>query len=62
MVSNKRTRLAKIHAQITQLEKATQELKALGQGIPVIEKNAGSILAIVALLKYGISDVVETDH
>jgi len=61
MVSDQRADLAKMRSRIEQLENAAHELSALGQGVPVVEKNTRTILAAVRLLKFGISDVVESE-
>jgi len=46
---------------IEQIEKLTLELKHLGDGIPVVEKNVQSFLNTAYVLKFGISDVAEID-
>jgi anaerobic selenocysteine-containing dehydrogenase len=48
-------------SRIEQLEKATLELNTLGGGVPVVEKNARTILATTRLLKFGISEVAEIE-
>jgi len=62
MASEERTLLAQMQAKIAQVEKTAQELSALGQGVPAVEKNARSILTAAALLTYGISDVAEIEN
>lgn len=44
---------------IGELERLAQEVKDLGQGLPVARQNARSILSAVQNLRYGISDLVE---
>lgn len=52
-------RLREMSEKIEEIERLVLELKELGQGMPVIEKNACSILSIIYVLKFGISDVAE---
>lgn len=44
---------------IEEIERLVFELKDLGRGMPVVEKNARSILSFTHILKYGISNLVE---
>ena len=44
---------------IDQIEELIHDLKKLGQGFPVIEKNAQSMLSFVYILKFGISDAAD---
>lgn len=44
---------------IEEINRLTEELKVIGKGIPVIEKNARCILSFTHALKFGISDIVE---
>jgi hypothetical protein len=44
---------------IEEIERLVFELKDLGRGMPVVEKNARSILSFTHILKYSISDLVE---
>ena len=44
---------------IEEIERLVFELKDLGRGMPVVDKNARSILSFTHILKYGISDLVE---
>jgi hypothetical protein len=61
-VSGKNTRLlTEMDARIKGIENLAGELKDLGKGIPVIEKNARCILSFVFALKFGISDVVDLE-
>jgi hypothetical protein len=52
-------RLQEMSEKIQTIERLILELKDLGQGMPVIEKNACSILSFIYVLKCGISDVAE---
>ena len=47
---------------IEAIEKLVLELKDLGAGVPVVEKNARSILSFINVLKFGISDVAEIEE
>ncbi len=47
---------------IEEIERLVFELKDLGRGIPVVEKNARSILSFTHVLRFGISDLVEVSH
>ncbi len=44
---------------ISEIHRLAEELKELGEGMPVVEKNARCILGFTHALKFGISDVVE---
>ena len=52
-------RLGEMKKKIEEVERLVLDLKELGQGMPVIEKNARSILSFIYGLKFGISDVAE---
>jgi hypothetical protein len=52
-------RLREMREKIEGMERLVIDLKELGNGMPVIEKNACSILSFVHVLKFGISDVAE---
>ena len=52
-------RLREMSEKIEEIERLVLELKELGQGMPVIEKNACSVLSFIYVLKFGISDVAE---
>jgi len=54
-------RLKDMKTKIEQIEKLALELKHLGDGIPVVEKNVQSFLNTAYVLKFGISDVAEID-
>ena len=51
----------KMRSRIEQIQKLAYELKDLGQGIPVVEKNAQDLLSTAYVLKFGISDVAEME-
>lgn len=44
---------------IEEIERLVFELKDLGRGMPVVEKNSRSILSFTHVLRFGISDLVE---
>jgi hypothetical protein len=44
------------------IDKLALELQELGKGLPVIQKNARTLLAITYVLKFGISDVADVQH
>ena len=52
-------RLREMSEKIEEIERLVLELKELGHGMPVIEKNVCSILSFIYVLKFGISDVAE---
>ena len=51
--------LREMKKRIEEIERLVLDLKELGQGMPVVEKNARAILSLIYVLKFGISDVVE---
>ena len=51
--------LKDMKGKIEEIERLVLELKDLGTGIPVVEKNAQSILSFTHVLRYGISDLAE---
>jgi hypothetical protein len=51
--------LRQMKDRIDGIENLARELKDLGEGIPVIEKNARCILSFTHALRFGISDVAE---
>jgi len=51
--------LKEMKKKIDEIERVTNELKALGTGVPVVEKNVRVIMSITHALKFGISDVAE---
>ena len=54
-------RLKAMSLKIKEAEKAVMELKELGKGVPVVEKNVRSILSVTYVLKFGISDLTEME-
>ncbi len=61
MSPNNSLLLQKLKSRIEQIEKLSYEMKEIGEGIPVVEKNVQSLLSAVYILKFGISDVAEID-
>ncbi len=51
--------LKDMKGKIEEIKRLVLELKDLGTGIPVVEKNAQSILSFTHVLRYGISDLAE---
>jgi hypothetical protein len=51
--------LREMDSEIKAIEESAKRLKALGQGIETVERNADSILAFTFLLKRSISDILE---
>ncbi len=51
--------LDEMKGKIESIEKLALELKSLGGGAPVIEKNTRNILSATYCLKFGISDVAD---
>ncbi len=52
----------KMKEKIDEIEKNISELKDLGKGMPVVEKNARCMLSFTHNLKFGISDVAELNE
>jgi len=52
-------RLREMSDKIEDIERLVLDLKELGQGMPVIEKNTRAILSFIHVLRFGISDVAE---
>ena len=52
-------RLREMKEKIEEIERLVLDLKELGKGMPVIEKNTCTILSFVYVLKFVISDVAE---
>jgi hypothetical protein len=52
-------RLQEMRGRIAEIERLVLELKELGQGAPVVEKNVRAILSLIYVLKFGISDLAE---
>jgi hypothetical protein len=59
MGSGDKTRLGEMKSRIDQIESLALELKKLGEGAPVVEKNARTILSATYILKFGVSDCAE---
>jgi len=55
----KTAKLRKMKEKIEEIDRLVFELKELGAGTPVVEKNAQCILSFTHVLKFGISDLVE---
>ena len=51
--------LKEMKKRIDEIERAAHELKKLGTGVPVVEKNVCVIASIINALKFGISDLAE---
>ena len=51
--------LKEMKKRIEDIERAARELKELGTGLPVIEKNVRALESITHALKFGISDVAD---
>jgi len=49
-------------AKIENIERLVIELNQLGIGIPAVEKNTGSMLNCIYVLKFGISDIAELEN
>ena len=56
-----RTALLEMKMIIDNLERLLQDLDQRGREMPVIEKNVKAMMSFVAVLKYGISDIVDTE-
>ena len=48
-----------IKQKIEEIERLVFELKDLGRGMPVVEKNTRSILSFTHILRFSISDLAE---
>ena len=58
-VVNKQMGLLKhMKGKIEEIERLVLDLRDLGKGIPVVEKNAQSILSFTHVLRFGISDLI----
>ena len=53
------SQLQEMRGRIAEIERLVLELKELGQGVPVVEKNVRAILSLIYVLKFGISDLAE---
>jgi hypothetical protein len=54
-------KLKAMSLKIETAEKAILELKELGEGVPVVEKNVRCLLSVTHALKFGISDLAELE-
>jgi len=59
VVDNQMGLLNDMKGRIEEIERLVLELRDLGKGMPVVEKNAQSILSFTHVLRYGISDLAE---
>ena len=50
--------LEAIRTIVDQMERLLGDLQELGRDAPVIEKNAKAMMSFVAILRYGISDII----
>ena len=56
---NKETALLeKMKERIEEIDRLALELKTIGQGLPVIEKNVQGLRSFTYVLRFGISDLV----
>ena len=53
------TGLKKMKEKIDEIERLARELRDLGKGSPVVEKNTRSILSFTHVLKFGIADLAD---
>ena len=51
--------LMEMKDRIEKIEALVLDLKKMGEGVPVIEKNTRCLLSFVWVLKFGISDVAD---
>ena len=59
-INNKEmTRLKEMTKRIEEIDRLVLELKNIGKGLPVIEKNVLNILSFTHALRFGISDIAE---
>jgi len=54
--------LKEMHAKIAEIEMRINELRNLGTGLPAVEKNTRSMLSCIYVLKFGISDIFDTEN
>jgi hypothetical protein len=52
-------RLRRMNEEIEAIEQHARHLASLGDGLPVVQKNARNLLSAIYVLKFGISDIVE---
>jgi hypothetical protein len=44
---------------VREMERLATELRELGRGLPVVERNTGAILSLTRILGFGISDLAD---
>ena len=54
--------LKEMNAKIAEIEIRINELRNLGAGVPAVEKNTRNMLNCIYVLKFGISDIVDTEN
>jgi len=54
--------LKKMNAKIEEIEMRINELRNLGVGLPAVEKNTRNMLNCIYVLKFGISDIIDTEN
>jgi len=59
MDGNDLTGLKKMKEKIDEIERLACEVRDLGCGAPVVEKNTRSILSFTHVLKFGIADLID---
>ena len=59
IVDNQTALLKDMKEKIEEIERLVMELRDFGRGMPVVEKNAQSILSFTHVLRFGISDLAE---
>ena len=59
VVDNQMGLLNDMKGKIEEIERLVLELRDLGRGMPVVEKNAQSILSFTHVLRFGISDLAD---
>lgn len=59
MLNGGRWNLKEMQGKLDEIEKRILELKALGTGIPAVEKNTRDMLNCIYVLKFGISDIAD---
>jgi hypothetical protein len=53
-------KLRKMKEKIESIEQEALDLKTLGDGVPMVEKNVQTILSAIYCLKFGVSDIVDS--
>jgi len=48
-----------MNQKILEIERAVLELKEMGRGLPMVEKNTGAIQSFIRNLKFGVSDLAD---